>query len=385
MKEKFEDRRLSGTIRLTLSSERKLPGTDQRSKTWSIDKPTLCREIVGIVARYGRQGYTLTLRQLYYQLVAGDVIPNDDVVYKKLSGVLGDLRYSGLIDWDAIEDRGRVPYLPYFADDVPDALNDIARQFRLDRQAGQPKMIEVWTEKDAVSGILSRVTSQYHVRLVVNKGYSSDSAMYSAYERFVGAIKRGQRVIVLYFGDHDPSGLDMVRDIRQRILFFLAAGDRVEIDDYDFQQELRGVGIDNLVDEGLLEQSVADRFWNSRNEGSDMKDDDADKITIAWRMKYIAEKYFEVVPIGLTMDQIDEYAPPPNPAKITDPRAKDYIAEHGPVSWEVDALPPDVMTGILDAAVVENMDMGIYESVVAREKIGLSDIKRFADTYKPSA
>ncbi len=385
MKEKFEDRRLAGTIKLTLSSERKLPGTDERSKSWSIQKPVLCREIVRIVTRYANQGYTLTLRQLYYQLVAGDIIPNDDVVYKKLSGVLGDLRYSGLIDWDAIEDRGRVPYLPYWAASVPDALNDIARSFRLDRQKGQPKAIEIWTEKDAVSGILRRITVQYHVRLVVNKGYSSDSAMYNAYERFLTAINAGQKVVVLYFGDHDPSGLDMVRDIKQRILFFLGSGDRVQYDRRDYEDKLRDIDIEDLVEEGFLERSVIEKYYKCYEAGTDLDDDSCDKITTAWRMKYLSENWFEVVPIGLTMDQIEEYNPPPNPAKITDPRAKDYIAEYGGVSWEVDALPPDVMTRILDDAILENMDVVIFNAVVAQEKRGIAHIKQFANSYKPDA
>lgn len=385
MKEKFEERRLSGKIKLTLSSERKLPGTNERSKDWSIEKPVLCREIVGIVTKYARQNYTLTLRQLYYQLVAGDVIPNDDVVYKKLSGVLGDLRYCGLIDWNAIEDRGRVPYLPYWAESVPDALNDIARSFRLDRQQGQPKMIEIWTEKDAVSGILKRTTVQYHIRLVVNKGYSSDSAMYSAYERFLTAINGGQKVVILYFGDHDPSGLDMIRDIRERILFFLAAGERMTINEYDFRVALEDVTLDDLVDQGYLDDSVVQKFYECNRSDKELNDDDLDRITIAWRMKYIAEKFFEVVPIGLTMEQIDEYNPPPNPAKITDPRAKDYIASYGGVSWEVDALPPDVMSQILDDAILENMDSDIFEAVVVREKRGIAHIKQFANSYKPDA
>lgn len=382
MKEKFEERRLSGNIRLTLSSERKLPGTDERSKVWSIEKPVLCKNIVSIVNRYANQGYTLTLRQLYYQLVAGDVIPNDDVVYKKLSGVLGDLRYCGLIDWDAIEDRGRVPYLPYWAQSVPDALNDIARSFRLDRQKGQPKNVEIWTEKDAVSGILRRVTVQYHIRLVVNKGYSSDSAMYSAYQRFFEAINAGQKVVILYFGDHDPSGLDMVRDIRQRILFFLAAGDRIKIDHDKFEREMRQFTFFDLIQSGFLDEKTADRFHESRQKGNEVSDEDADKIVVACRMLYISENFFQVIPVGLTMEQIEQYNPPPNPAKITDPRAKDYISEHGGVSWEVDALPPDIMTDILDEAILANLDIDIFNEVVEKEKRGIEHIKKFATSYK---
>lgn len=115
MKEFFESRRLHGSIKITLSSARKLPGSTTHSKTWHVYKQDICAHVIDIVARYSRQGYTLTLRQLYYQLVSADIIPNDDIVYQKLSSILGDLRYHGAIDWQAIEDRGRVPFIPYHA------------------------------------------------------------------------------------------------------------------------------------------------------------------------------------------------------------------------------------------------------------------------------
>ncbi len=60
-----------------------------------------------IIEEYEAQGYTLTLRQLYYQLVARDVIPNKQTEYNRLSGILNDARLAGLVDWDALEDRTR--------------------------------------------------------------------------------------------------------------------------------------------------------------------------------------------------------------------------------------------------------------------------------------
>ena len=83
----------------------------------------------------------------------------------------------------------------------PDALDDTANYYRLDRQRTQKQTIEVWTEKDAISGILKRITEKFHVRLGINKGYSSSAAMYRAYERFVEDINQGRKVTVLYFGD----------------------------------------------------------------------------------------------------------------------------------------------------------------------------------------
>ena len=134
--------------------------------------------IISICKDYKEQGYTLTLRQLYYQLVAKDAIPNHDKVYKKLSSLKDDTVFGGLVDWNTFEDRGRVPIIAAYDESVASALRFAARTYRLNRQLHQPIHIEVWTEKDAISSILRRVTDPLGIRLVVNKGYSSSTAMY---------------------------------------------------------------------------------------------------------------------------------------------------------------------------------------------------------------
>lgn len=382
MKEFFQHRKLTGAITLTLSNKRK----------WSADKMTVCQHITQTVAAYARQGYRLTLRQLYYQLVAADHIPNDDVVYKKLSGILDDLRYSGNVDWDAIEDRGRVPYLPYWASGPADAMDDIIRQYRLDRCEDQDNLIEVWTEKDAISGILKRVTSEFHVRLVVNKGYSSSSAMHGAYRRFAAAINNGKRVKLLYFGDHDPSGLDMIRDIRERLLFFLAEGKELVWDreDADGVEQMswsdwwddEGTDLNDLVEEGYLKADAYNRMERALDLGEDITEDDESARDLAIKMKYLSENWFDVIPIGLTREQIDEFNPPPNPAKITDPRAKDYVAEHGPISWEVDALRPDVMDQIVRLNIIEHLDTDKWDAKRATEAEHVAKMRAFAATFE---
>lgn len=175
------------------------------------------RVINSIIEEFQAQGYTLTLRQLYYQLVSRDHIPNQQKEYAKLSRILTKGRMAGIVDWSAIEDRVRVPYIPYWSYDVADALNDTITQYRRDRQSGQDKYIEVWCEKDALSGVLKRITSFYHVHLMINRGYSSCSAMYDSAERFRTEMNIGKDCIILYMGDHDPSGLDMIRDIKKRL------------------------------------------------------------------------------------------------------------------------------------------------------------------------
>lgn len=275
-----------------------------------------------IIEEYQADGYVLTLRQLYYQLVTRDVIPNKQSEYSKLSTLLKEGRMAGIVDWDAIEDRLRKPQTPSSWETPKDILNAVIQQYALPRQAGQPTYLEVWVEKDALSGVLRRVTEKYHVPILVNRGYSSASAMFDSYNRFNAAHERGQEVKILYLGDYDPSGIDMIRDIRDRIIEFI-------IGDYGYQD----------IDEAL----------------SDFR--------------------FSIEPIALTREQIRQYNPPPNPAKQSDPRAKDFIAKHGGTSWEVDALRPEVLNQLLDGSIRENINEDIYSEIVFNEKADKKKLK----------
>lgn len=252
-----------------------------------------------IIEEYAEEGYVLTLRQLYYQLVSRDVIPNRVQEYAKLSTLLVKGRMAGFVDWEAIEDRIRTPFLPYWVRDVEDAIKDTIDQYRLNRQEGQDVYIELWVEKDALSGVLKRITEYYHINLMVNRGYSSCTAIHDAYKRFQNQEDQGKQVHVLYLGDYDPSGLDMIRDIRERLEEF---------------------GVSPIVK-----------------------------------------------PIGLTKTQINRYNPPPNPAKITDPRAKWYIAEHGDTSWEVDALNPKTLHQLVKSNVEKLIDMDLFTKKLTQE------------------
>ena len=173
----------------------------------------LLERAVNILDDYYRKGYRLTIRQLYYQLVSRNIIENKDSEYDKISRLMTSARMMGAADWDAIEDRLRVADLPYYVSGIKEALQDTIDTYRLDRQLGQPYHIEVWVEKDALSGVFSPVTREYHVPLLVSRGYTSVTAVYDASKRFMN-----RDALVLYFGDHDPSGLDMIRDIRERLV-----------------------------------------------------------------------------------------------------------------------------------------------------------------------
>lgn len=335
MKEAFLEKQLKGTIKITLDN-----GT-----VWNADKALIVSQIKAITDDYARQNYKLTLRQLYYQLVSQDAIPNNDKVYKKLSNILDDCRYSGYIDWEAIEDRGRSIDQAYYEEDVAGALERTLDYYKLNRQDGQDVHIEVWTEKDAISNIIKRAVAPYTIIMAVNKGYTSSSAIYKSYKRFSGVLNEGKKVVVLYFGDHDPSGLDMIRDIYERHLLMFCNGEQID---------------DLVVAEWINEY------------GSTTNDD---------KLEFIKEN-FKVVPIGLTMEQIKEYAPPPNPAKITDPRAAWYIKQHGKKSWEVDALKPEVMIKIVKDSVLKYISEPTYYNVLAKEKEDKAKLSKLIEIAK---
>lgn len=366
MKEFFEQRKLDGIIKIKLSE----------TFTWVADKSVVCSDIIGIVNNFRRLGYTLTLRQLYYQLVAADKIPNHLKVYKKIGKVLDDLRYSGKVDWNAIEDRGRGVRLPYWCLDVPDAIRDIISSYRLDRQEGQKYHIEIWTEKDAVSSILYKISSKYHIRLVVNKGYSSSTAMYRAYKRFVWSINEGTPVRILYMGDHDPSGLDMVRDIEDRIVQFLIKGDMMDEDKVQKWWEKDGcltwfdvADFDDKYDRMRYMSRESEDFYDLFQQGRNEM--------------YIDEKeLFSVMHVGLTTDQIKRFNPPPNPAKITDSRADGYIRNHGRESWELDAISPPDMEQIIEDAVLSILDEDKFSDMVKKEKKDKLDLQKLSDHYQ---
>lgn len=325
-------------------------------KGWNADKRTVISQMIEICEDYLKKGYILSLRQLYYQMVKANYIPNIDIVYKKLSSVKGEAFYGGEIDWEAIEDRGRVPHQAGFDSDIKGALKYAAKYYRLDRQIGQTNSVEVWTEKDAISSILKRITNRYGIRLCVNKGYTSDTAIYAAYVRFLESIANGQTITILYFGDHDPSGLDMVRDIRERLLFMFENGERLDTEMYD-----------RIVD--WARSDAGHDFYDSvefEDEYFNLKDIEGNRC-FNYRKAYF-ENQFKIIQIGLTMKQIKQYDLPPNPAKLTDPRAKSYIAKFGQVSWEVDALSPEIIEDIVNTNIQSNIDFDQYNLIIQKEQ-----------------
>lgn len=279
---------------------------------WRPHGATLVRvaQCEAIVNEYKDQGLRLTLRQLYYQLVSRDLIPNTEKSYKSVGNILSQARLAGLIDWNAIEDRGRQPRNPPEYDNIQALVDAALWSYRLPRWEGQQKNVELWVEKEALAGVLQPLASEFHVTLMVNKGYSSQSAMYASAQRI---SKIGKDTIIFYLGDHDPSGEDMVRDVQDRLRLFLQG----EID-------------------------------------------------------------LDVEKLALTTAQVRQYRPPPNPAKMSDSRARAYVAKHGRSSWEVDALNPSQLQKLIRDAFEEVIDQELMDEIMAREETDKAKLQKAA-------
>lgn len=174
-----------------------------------------------IIAEYERQGFRLTLRQLYYQHVARGLRENTERSYKQLGDIVSNGRLAGLIDWDAIEDRTRNLRGLSHWDSPIDIMRSASYGFRIAKWANQPNRVEVWVEKDALVGVIERICQRYDVNYFACRGYTSQSEMYAAAQRIASYIDDGQDVHILHLGDHDPSGIDMTRDVRDRMEMFL--------------------------------------------------------------------------------------------------------------------------------------------------------------------
>lgn len=174
--------------------------------------------INAIIVEYMDAGYTLTVRQLYYQLVARDIVPNVEKQYKYITRVVNDARIAGLIDWDAIEDRTREFIARQRWNSPKDIFTAAARSFHTDPWATQDSRPFLIVEKEALSGVFQRVCNDYDVPLLAARGYPSASVMREFMVQQV--LTSDQDVVVLHFGDHDPSGIDMTRDIDDRCEMF---------------------------------------------------------------------------------------------------------------------------------------------------------------------
>lgn len=245
-----------------------------------------------MINEYRSYNLTLTLRQLYYQFVARDIIANKQQSYDNLGALISNGRLAGLVDWDAIEDRTRFLRGNDNWSSPSAMINYRAKTYSIDMWSNQDKRVEVWIEKDALVGVIEKVCNNNDMNYFACRGYVSQSELYKAGKRIAHHRENGQDTVVLHLGDHDPSGMDMSRDNHERLELF-------------------------------------------------------------------SEGNVELKRIALNMDQIHKYNPPPNPAKLSDSRAKKYVQKFGSSSWELDALEPRTLESLIqdECDALKDLDM----------------------------
>lgn len=191
-----------------------------RPASFRPERLALIGRIAQILDAAEERGEVHSVRQVYYQMVVQKVLPNTAASYAKVQSAISEGRLAGLISWTAIEDRGRaLRGLPHQTS-PEGAIRSLLPGYRLDLWASQPCRPEVWIEKAALEGVISRICDQERVDYYACRGYNSQSEQWAAGRRFAGYVSRGQRPIVLHLGDHDPSGIDMTRDNRERLKLF---------------------------------------------------------------------------------------------------------------------------------------------------------------------
>jgi hypothetical protein len=170
-----------------------------------------------ILEKYVDEGYILTVRQAFYQLLARGRVLNCYKSYRRIERLLKEGRLAGLIDWDHIEDRARETITPATWNNPAEIVRAVAEQYRVDHWRDQPTHVEVLVEKQALEGVLLPVTTRWGVPFTADKGFLSESIVYEIAQRLQDAAAEGKAIHLLYFGDHDPSGLDMDRDLKKRL------------------------------------------------------------------------------------------------------------------------------------------------------------------------
>jgi hypothetical protein len=177
--------------------------------------------------------------------------------------------------------------------------------------------VEVWIEKDSLVGVIEAVCNEFDVPFLSCRGYVSDSEMWNQARRLLGHREKGQGTLILHLGDHDPSGIDMTRDITERLRLF--TGD---------------------------------------------------------------PQYINLKRVALTISQIEELRPPPNPTKLTDTRSQGYVRLYGNESWELDALEPSYINGLLRREILAMRNDDSWAVICQKQAVERGQIATIAAGWK---
>ncbi|MBI2393179.1 MAG: hypothetical protein HYV09_26575 [Deltaproteobacteria bacterium] len=239
---------------------------------------------------------SMSTRQVFYQVVSIGAIENSPANYDRVQRAIVAMRRDGTIPYARIVDRTRRKYQRAAWDSAEEAVGALHSQYRRDLWADQPTVVHVACEKQALEGIFAAACDEYGASLWILRGFISEGFVWEWAEDIRALNAAGKRVVIAFFGDFDPSGLDLERDLLDR---------------------LDGFGAE-----------------------------------------------FECFRWGIHREDIDEYGIPSVGVKATDSRTKRFVAEHGTVTAELDALPPAVLRKRVKDAIVDEIDPTAWNRLV---------------------
>lgn len=273
-----------------------------------------------IIAQYN---FPLTLRQIYYQLVSRQIIPNQQKYYRQLSRLCVIGRDMGILPEDMFTDRLRELEKPSCWSNLADYLEVVRWSYKKDIWINQDNYLEIWTEKDALREVIRPITDKWGVGFMVVRGQASRTAIFEAFKRFASSVLKGKKCYLFYFGDFDPSGLAIYNSLKERL--------------------------------GAMLENIRDPFFDPNIN-------------------------FERP--ALTMDQITQYNLPQDPAKKSDPNYRRFVEQYGDNVVELDALPPDVLRNLVESCITNLIDKEKLAQVQKMEKQERMQLQEWAEMLR---
>lgn len=165
--------------------------------------------VIALAEEFGPIG----VRGLFYQCVVAGLVEKTERAYDQVQRLVKDARLDGGLDWELITDESRTCQRVGTFSDVASLLTTALNCFRLDPWRDQPCRVQVWVEKEGLAPIIGEITRRYCVPLYPGKGYTSLSFSRKAAQAAIEALNQGQQVVVLQWGDYDPSGVGICESL----------------------------------------------------------------------------------------------------------------------------------------------------------------------------
>ena len=282
----------------------------------------LVRQVQEVLREY-RDYLPISLRQIFYRLVAEYGYEKTEAAYNRLGNHVARARRAQLLDFSSIrDDQGKPTFVQQFesVDNFWDEVADDARRFRLDRMAGQSVRMEVWSEA-GMTEQLFQVAGRYGIRVYSSRGFASVTNSHAVAER---ALEGRKPTVLLHVGDFDPSGESIFESLTKDARAFL----------------------------------VQERHWRFK----DVVDPEK-----PGKLSYplMDESGPTIIPVrvALTEEQVEEYEVETAPPKASDSRSRNWFGE----TAQAEALRPDQLASILEEAIESRLDLETYDEVIARE------------------